>query len=93
MDATSWNDMPSSSKTYCHVRNISQPIPRDEIGSTYLCFSQSGDINARDLTDVLQSIPKVGISADGWESMEVDVEIEYVDFCDSISDNNGTENY
>ncbi len=74
--------MPSSSKIYCQVRNISHPD---------LYFSQSDDNS--DLIDVLQSIPKVEISADdGFESMEVDVEIENVDCFGSITDNHDTEN-
>ncbi|XP_046634034.1 heat shock factor protein-like [Daphnia pulicaria] len=83
MDATSCKEMPSSSEIYCQVRNISELLPKNEMDSPYLYFSQSDDTG--NLTDLLQPIPKVEIPADdGFESMEVDVEIEFLDCYDSI---------
>jgi hypothetical protein len=83
MDATSCKEMPSSSEIYCQVRNISELLPKNEMDSPYLYFSQSDDTGNH--TDLLQPIPKVEIPADdGFESMEVDVEIEFLDCYDSI---------
>jgi hypothetical protein len=89
MDAATWTGMTSSNKIYCQVRNVT-PIPTEETGDPFLYICQPND---GDLIDMLRATPEVEISVDEVESMEVDLQFEFVEWCGDLSDRNDTGNY